>query len=690
MVGAEKSWWVYILLCADGTLYTGMTDDIPRRLRAHNTGRGAKYTRGRRPVLLVYQERCAGRSEALRREAALKRLSRREKWDLIRRNRQELEDTHRMEEKQVRFLPADVRCSVPLGSTLMEACRAAGLWLDSPCGGNGTCGKCRVALRRGEEWVSVLACQTPVTEDLEVRLPAESGGLRILTGGTGRRVAADPLVRWYPVSLADCRCSRSLWDGFSQALHAASGVTPAVPSPAVLGELARLMEREVPQVWGLLSGAALLALREDPPAPLLLAFDLGTTTLAGYLLDGVTGETLAVHSGRNPQASFGADVIARIDAARELGPAPLRNALLQTLSRMTGEMAAQAGRPAEEIVLTVLAGNTCMHHLALGLSPASLGLAPYLPVLREPLLLPADGWDLPVHPAGQVAMLPNLAGFVGADTAACLLAGDFARREALTLLLDIGTNGELVLGNRERRIACSTAAGPAFEGARIRCGMRGAEGAVDHVRLEDGRLVCHVIGEGAARGVCGSGLLDAVAALLEGGILDESGCLLEPEELPDPRLAACLTEVDGASAVLLAPAPEPGGAPVVLTQRDIRELQLAKGAIAAGVRLLVQAYGAELEDVQMVLIAGAFGNFMRPESACRIGLIPPQLLGKIRPIGNAAGEGACLAALSRVELSRCASLAAGTEYLELAQHPGFSACYMEEMGFPERQARPPW
>ncbi len=683
MVGAEKSWWVYILLCADGTLYTGMTDDIPRRLRAHNTGRGAKYTRGRRPVLLVYRERCASRSQALRREAALKRLSRSQKWDLIQTNRNELEGMHTMEEKQVRFFPADVRCSVPLGSTLMEACRAAGLWLDSPCGGNGTCGKCRVELRRGTEWVSVLACQTPVTEDLEVRLPQESGGLHILTDGAGRRIAADPLVRWYPVSLADCRRSRSLWEGFSQALHTAFGITPAVPSPAVLGELARYLAEETTQVWALLSGETLLALRADPPAPLLLAFDLGTTTLAGYLLDGVTGETLAVGSDRNPQASFGADVIARIDAARELGPAPLREALLQTLSRMTAEMAARAGRPAGEIVLTVLAGNTCMHHLALGLSPASLGLAPYLPVLREPLLLPAAGWNLPVHPAGQVAMLPNLAGFVGADTAACLLAGDFVRREELTLLLDIGTNGELVLGNRERRITCSTAAGPAFEGAKIRCGMRGAEGAIDHVHLEDGRLVCHVIGEGAARGICGSGLLDAVAALLDGGVLDESGCLLEPEELSDPRLAACLTEVDGASAVLLAPAPEPGGDPVVLTQKDIRELQLAKGAIAAGIHLLAQAYGAELEDIQTVLIAGAFGNFMRPESACRIGLIPPQLLGKIRPVGNAAGEGACLAALSWAEYARCASLASGTEYLELAQHPGFSTCYMEEMAFPE-------
>ena len=239
MVGAEKSWWVYILLCADGTLYTGMTDDIPRRLRAHNTGRGAKYTRGRRPVLLVYRERCASRSQALRREAALKRLSRSQKWDLIQTNRNELEGMHTMEEKQVRFFPADVRCSVPLGSTLMEACRAAGLWLDSPCGGNGTCGKCRVELRRGTEWVSVLACQTPVTEDLEVRLPQESGGLHILTDGAGRRIAADPLVRWYPVSLADCRRSRSLWEGFSQALHTAFGIAPAVPSPAVLGELAR-------------------------------------------------------------------------------------------------------------------------------------------------------------------------------------------------------------------------------------------------------------------------------------------------------------------------------------------------------------------------------------------------------------------------------------------------------------------
>ena len=384
-------------------------------------------------------------------------------------------------------------------------------------------------------------------------------------------------------------------------------------------------------------------------------------------------------------------MIARIDAARELGPAPLRNALLQTLSRMTGEMAAQAGRPAEEIVLTVLAGNTCMHHLALGLSPASLGLAPYLPVLREPLLLPADGWTFPSIPPDRWPCCPNLAGFVGADTAACLLAGDFARREALTLLLDIGTNGELVLGNRGNggspaprppvpplrgpgsAAACGAPRGPSTtsiwrtDAWSVMSSERARPGASAAPACWTPWPPCWTAGSWTSRAACWS-----------------------PRNSPIPGWPPASPRWTGPPLFSWLRAPEPGGEPVVLTQKDIRELQLAKGAIAAGIHLLAQVYGAELEDIQTVLIAGAFGNFMRPESACRIGLIPPQLLGKIRPVGNAAGEGACLAALSRVELSRCASLAAGTEYLELAQHPGFSACYMEEMGFPERQARPPW
>nr|WP_305849791.1 ASKHA domain-containing protein [Pseudoflavonifractor sp. MSJ-37] len=505
----------------------------------------------------------------------------------------------------------------------------------------------------------------------------------ILTAGGGRTVAADPLVRWTAV-LGPERGCRTLWEGLVPALTEALGGPPETPGLPVLRDLGALPEG-TERIWALHAGREVLALTAEEPKPLLLAFDLGTTTLAGFLLDGITGETLAVGSAQNPQAAYGADVIARIDAAAREGVEPLRAAVRQGMLQVAEDMAARTGRALGDVVLTVLAGNTCMHHLALGIPPAALGAAPYVPVARAGMLLPAEETGLPVHPAGKLAMLPDLAGFVGADTAACLLAAEFDRREELTLLLDIGTNGEMVLGDRHRRIACSTAAGPAFEGAKLRCGMRGTAGAIDHVRLAEGRLSVHVVGEGRARGICGSGLLDAAAALLESGLMDESGALLEPEELEDAALADRLTEIDGMPAVVLAPAEDSvDGSPVVLTQMDIRELQLAKAAVAAGIRLMAEDFGAALEDIGTVLIAGAFGNFMDPESALRIGLLPRELAGKLHMIGNAAGAGACLAARNGGELARCEALADGTDYLELAVHRGFSDLYLEEMSFPEQ------
>ena len=256
---------------------------------------------------------------------------------------------------------------------------------------------------------------------------------------------------------------------------------------------------------------------------------------------------------------------------------------------------------------------------------------------------------------GIARILPNIAGFVGGDTVGCMVSTRFDREEELTLLIDIGTNGEMVLGNRSRRIACSTAAGPAFEGARISCGMRGTEGAVDHVTLQDGQLHHHVIGAVPPAGLCGSGLLDLVAALLELGIISESG-----------RMKS--------KAYTLCPN-------VTLTQKDVREVQLAKAAIRAGIELLAESMGAEVSDIRKVYLAGAFGNYMDPASACRIGMLPPVLLDRIIPIGNAAGEGAKLCALSREEFAYSQRLAKETEFLELASLPQFHSRYISALEF---------
>jgi uncharacterized 2Fe-2S/4Fe-4S cluster protein (DUF4445 family) len=402
----------------------------------------------------------------------------------------------------------------------------------------------------------------------------------------------------------------------------------------------------------------------------VLAFDIGTTTVVAYLLDGKNGALLAAGSTLNPQTTFGADVISRIEYVMKNGPEQMQQSILGAMGRLTKEVSVKSGVAPEQITLAAVVGNTAMHHLFLGIDPRPLTVPPYMPRVSQALVVPADGL-LPIAKDGKVRVLPNIAGFVGADTVGCLLSTRFDQLPGTALLIDIGTNGEMALTANGRRAACSTAAGPAFEGAKISCGMRGAAGAIDHVRLEDGRLACSVIGGGTARGLCGSGLLDAVTALLACGMLDPGG-----------RLNAGSGEKgrwikkDNMDAVVLKDG-------VALTQKDIREVQLAKAAIRAGIELLAKKLGVAVESIENVYLAGAFGNYLSPASACAIGMIPPCLLGRITPIGNAAGEGARLAALSEEEYEYSSRLAKGTEFLELASMPEFQDCYVDCLSFGE-------
>lgn len=480
----------------------------------------------------------------------------------------------------VTFLPKGISVEVDTGSTVLQAQIAARLHPDAPCGGNGTCGKCRVQI----EEETVLSCQTVVDRDLTVILPSYCE-TSILTAGISASVTADG---------------------------------------------------------------------ENDYA---VAFDVGTTTLVGYLLDGKIGEQMATASALNPQTQYGGDVISRIQAAMHT-KANLQNCVVRSLRKLIWDLASRAGISAEKITLVTIVGNTAMHHLLLDIDPTPLVTPPYMPNVFDAMELPSKGF-LPISPWGDLRVLPNIAGFVGADTVGCMVAAEFDRITDLTLMIDIGTNGEMVLGNRERRIACSTAAGPAFEGAKISCGMRGSTGAIDHVWLDDCQQLCfHVIGEAEVIGICGSGLLDLVACLLEQAILDESG-YLERKKYRIP------------------------GTSVTVTQADIREVQLAKAAIRAGITLMCDHLGVKQEDIQQVLLAGAFGNYMNPASACRIGMIPPVLQNKILPIGNAAGEGAKICAVSRERFERSKQIAAETEFLELASKPEFQDRFVDALEFSE-------
>ena len=292
----------------------------------------------------------------------------------------------------------------------------------------------------------------------------------------------------------------------------------------------------------------------------VLAYDIGTTTIVCYLLDGSSGQELAYESILNPQTAYGADVISRIEYVLQNGPSEIQSCITDALSELARKVADKAGISASEITLACVVGNTAMHHLFLGIDPAPLTTPPYMPKVSNAMEIPAAPL-LPVHPEGKLRILPNIAGFVGADTVSCMTALRFDQLEELTLMIDIGTNGEMVLGNKHRRITCSTAAGPAFEGARISCGMRGAPGAVDHVSVQNGSIYFHTIGDIPPKGICGSGLLDLTASLLDTGILTDSGILAESPYYLD-------------------------NSTVSLTQKDISELQLAKSAIRSGIELL--------------------------------------------------------------------------------------------------------
>ena len=608
----------------------------------------------------------------------------------------------------VTFQPTGRDIYVSPGTTVKDAIYLARFDFDFPCGGRGKCGKCRVRISSGaaaptgveQEHLEAielaqdfrLACVTEIRQDITVDLPfTKTPEHQILVTGLDRDVKIDPhlhktLVELDPPSLQD---QRPDWERLKEALAREGLLAKEAPAPlALLRNLPQLLRQADFRLTAVTDGKTLTGLaKADPSTDMLgIAFDIGTTTVVGYLMDLGSGKDLGVVSALNPQTRYGADVITRnaFAAQKEHGLETLRDAIVEQLNLLIGEAVERVGAAREQVYAVSVVGNTTMHHLFLGINPKYLALAPYVPVLAEPLSAPAQETGIAINTAGRVYVLPNIASFVGADTVGVILATDLDWSESIKLAIDIGTNGEIVLGSRNRLVACSAAAGPAFEGAQISCGMRGTIGAIDHVQFGDG-IGYSVVGAGRPEGICGSGLLDAVAGLLEQGIIDHRGRLLPPDMLgiQAARHRDRIVIHEGANAVLLANESETAhGRPILITQKDIREVQLAKGAIAAGIQVLLEQLGASLDDISEVLLAGAFGNYLDPHSACAIGLIPQALEAKIRPVGNAAGSGAKMALLSRSEYRRAGLIADMVEYVELSAYRNFTDIFTGAMYFP--------
>lgn len=608
---------------------------------------------------------------------------------------------------QVTFHPGGAAVSVPAGATVLEAAGRAGLRLETPCGGQGRCGKCMVRVSGGVSApsgaeISVLgkaeiargwrlACEARLVGEAEVRVPDSSliAEHRVVVEGVGREVVVEPSVRKLALRLP----SPSLDDpraDLTRLLEALGGRVAAAPGPELLRQLPAAVRYPGNQVTAVLVDDELVAVEAGDTAEACygVAVDIGTTTVVAYLCHLPTGKVVGVASDLNPQAQYGGDVISRLQAAvsQERGLAQLQGAIVGLLNELIEGVARRAGVSARTIYEVVAVGNTCMMHFLLGVPPQGLAGVPFTPAFRRSQRVRAVELGLGIAPAGRVYVAPSIGGYVGADTVGVILASELDAGDGLCIAVDIGTNGEIVVGRRQDLYACSTAAGPAFEGARISRGMGAAAGAIDAVTV-DGDIGYHVIGDVPARGICGSGLVDAVAALVEMGVVDEGGRLREPEEVESApeKVRRRVRRNGGGLEFVLVPAEEAqGGKPVAISARDVRELQLAKGAICAGISLMLSRLGAETDEVEALLLAGAFGNYIRRESAIAIGLVPALDAGRIVSIGNAAGVGARLMLCSRSLRRRGEEIAERVEHVELSEQPGFYDHFAQAMALRPR------
>ena len=596
---------------------------------------------------------------------------------------------------EVTYLPFDRTTRVPSGTTVFSAAHWIGLPIDSTCGGRGTCGKCKVRVIRGlgdpetadhrqlrpqeiaEGWR--LSCQAQIHEDMTVEVPQLLRVPKAATMGLGRLVILDPNVRKVYFELSE----PTLHDQRSDSARLKDALTEEghdmVAGVAVLRTLPQVFREAGFRVTAVLAGEHLVAVEAgDTTGECFgVAFDVGTTTLVGTLMNLRTGMAASVLSTLNGQAPFGADVISRISHGMN-GPdaiAELQAAVVSTMNTILDELYRETGVTPQQTYEAVVVGNVTMLHLLLGVDPTPLSMSPFTPAFMDQLTVESREIGLRIHPHGYVQTLPALGAYVGADIVAGVLATGVVREDRLRVFVDVGTNGEIVLGSAQRALATAAPAGPAFEGSQIKCGMRATVGAIEGVQLGD-RVELQVIGgDVRAEGICGSGLVDTVAQLLLAGLMDHSGRLKLRDDVPEHPLGDRLIDIDGMRAFLLADG-------VYLTQRDIRELQFAKGSIATGIKVLMDILGVRAEDLDEVLLGGSFGSYLNPESARIIGLVPPVDVARIIAVGNSAGEGAKIALLSYRERQVAFELPSRIEYVELSGRSDFNDSFISVLGFP--------
>jgi uncharacterized 2Fe-2S/4Fe-4S cluster protein (DUF4445 family) len=575
---------------------------------------------------------------------------------------------------------------VPAGTTLFDGASWNGVAIDSTCGGHGTCKKCKVRVATGEQAIDAvdpraftpdelkagwrLACRAQAAEDLVVEVPLLQTRPKAALVGVGRHVILRPAVQKRYLELTEPTLEDQTSD-LERVLHAMDDVEPRVPLEVVRAMGHTLRESNW-NVTAVLVDDVLVDIEpgDTTARRFAIAYDLGTTTCVATLLDLETGLPAAVQSILNMQQPFGADVITRISATMmdpdALGM--LGDRAHETLATLTKEVCEEAGVDPSEVYEIVVAGNQTMMQLALGIDPEPLSMAPFTIAARRLPAAKASDFGVTVHERAPAVLFPALGAYVGPDIVAGILATGLTLDKRTRLFIDVGTNSEIVLGSSAEALATAAPAGPAFEAAQIRCGMRAADGAIEGVTIVDGEVELTVIGDVEAVGLCGSGLVDAVAELVGAGILDHSGRFVLGSS---PHLG----KIGEENVFYLHE-------DVFLSQRDVRELQFAKASIATGWQILCNDMGVDPTEISQVLLGGSFGSYLTASSAVKIGLVPKLPLMRIVSAGNVAGEGAKIAALSITERAAAQAVLDEVKYVELSGRTDFNDLFIDQLSFP--------
>ena len=600
----------------------------------------------------------------------------------------------------VNFTPSGQEVRVPPGVSVFDAASWNGLAIDSTCGGHGTCKKCKIQVLEGEVPVSRLdvraftpeqlkdgwrlACVARANSNLKIDVPPLATRPKAATVGVGRQVILRPGIKKRYVELSEPSLHDQRTD--IDRLRDAAGDLEFEADLSVMRTLPTVLRKSDYKVTAVVVDEKLIAVEpgDTTEQNYAVGIDLGTTTVVATLLDLVTGTPVAVKSMLNKQQPFGADVISRISATMMDPQAAglMQKAALDTFNELISEVCAESEVDKNQIYATSIAGNATMVQLLLGVDPEPVGVAPFITAAQKWPIMTAQEIGIDILPGARCYLFPSFGAYVGGDIVAGVLATGMDRDKRTRLLIDVGTNCEIVLSNGDTMLSTAAPAGPAFEAASIACGMRAADGAVEVVQIKDGDLVMGVIGDATPIGLCGSGLVDAVYALHKAGLLDDSGRFVSDEEAQKiaPKIADRLVTREGGDRVFMLYADDE--TPVYLSQRDVRELQFAKASIATGWRLLLEELNLKDEDVQQVLLAGSFGSYLSPTSAVGIGLVPKLPVMRIVSAGNVAGEGAKMVLLSDAERSGADALLEEVKYVELSDRSDFQEKFFVELALP--------